>query len=432
MDRVIEIIKSLENTSSTNEKVAILKSNKDNELLKKVLEYTYNDNMQFGLSEKKLRELLKDYEAQFNLTWKDGFEMLDTLSSSNINDELRSMVLEFLDIQPSEELKELWIRIITKDLRINAGAKLINKAIPKIIPTFEIQQAYQISKYPPKGDRTFVLDEKLNGINCSFLNGVFLSRQGKEIKGLDHIKEQLEKLSFNNYYFNGELIRDNVDGISNGENFRMTTSIVNSDAESKDEIGFVIFDLLPIEEFYAGKSKLEYKDRLKQLNQVKDETNENKLNSLYIPQVFYIGRDIDAIDENLEIATKMDLEGLMFHEYEGKDSYWKSKRHRGILKIKKFMETDCKVIDVLEGEGRLKGTLGALVCEYKGNTVNVGSGYDDSTRSEIWSNRDNVIGRYISIKYKEETQDKKSKLYSLQFPIYLKMKQIGEEINGDR
>ena len=432
MNRVVEIIKLLESTSSTNDKVKIIKSNSGNETFKKVLYYTYNDNLQFGFGEKKLRELISSYDTKFNLTWKDGFEMLESLSSNNINDELRSMVLEFLDIQPSEDLKELWIRILTKDLRINAGAKLINKAIPKLIPEFQIQQAYQISKYPPKNGKMFVLDEKLNGINCSYVNGVFLSRQGKEIKGLDHIKEQLEKLSFDNYYFNGELIRDNVDGLSNGENFRMTTSIVNSDAEIKDEIGFVIFDLLPLEEFYEGKSKLEYKDRLKQLNQLKDEANENKLNSLYIPQVFYIGNDVSVIDENLEIATKMDLEGLMFHEYEGANSYWKNKRHRGVLKIKKFMETDCKIIDVLEGEGRLKGTLGALVCEYKGNTVNVGSGYDDATRSEIWKNRDNIIGRYISVKYKEETQDKKTKLYSLQFPIYLKMKQVGEEINGDK
>ena len=28
--------------------------------------------------------------------------------------------------------------------------------------------------------------------------------------------------------------------------------------------------------------------------------------------------------------------------------------------------------------------------------------------------------------------DKKTKMYSLQFPIYIKLKEIGEEINGDK
>ena len=43
--------------------------------------------------------------------------------------------------------------------------------------------------------------------------------------------------------------------------------IVNSDAEDKTMIDFIVFDLLPIDEFFIGKSKLKYKERLKQLRQ---------------------------------------------------------------------------------------------------------------------------------------------------------------------
>ncbi len=52
MKQVAEIIKKLQNTSGTNDKIAILKANIDNELLKKVLYYTYNPYMKYGLSYK--------------------------------------------------------------------------------------------------------------------------------------------------------------------------------------------------------------------------------------------------------------------------------------------------------------------------------------------------------------------------------------------
>ena len=42
MERIREIINLLQETPGTNDKIDILKLNSENELLKKVLEYTYN------------------------------------------------------------------------------------------------------------------------------------------------------------------------------------------------------------------------------------------------------------------------------------------------------------------------------------------------------------------------------------------------------
>ena len=428
MKQVINIIDKLENTSSTTDKVSIIKQNESNEDFTKILYYTYNDSLQFGFSEKKLRELLKNYlensTSYIGHLWDTGFEMLDTLSKLNINDSLRKEVLEFLSNCNSKE-QELWIKVLTKDLRCNISGKSINKAIKGLIPEFNIQQAYQISKYPLKNGTWFVLEEKLNGINCSDVNGIMLSRQGKEISSLYHILEQLNQTSFKGYYFNGELVRKNIDNISNGENFRLTTSIVNSDAEDKTMIDFIVFDLLPIDEFFIGKSKLKYKERLRQLRQLKAETIEKGLINLDIPKVYYEGTEPSVVEEYLNLATSEDKEGLMAI----KDCEWKNKRHQGILKIKKFSEIDLVITNVLEGEGRLKGVMGALEVQYKDNTLNVGSGYDDEFRQWAWDNKDSLIGRNISVKYKEETQDKKTKKYSLQFPIFLKLNPEWKEPN---
>ena len=72
---------------------------------------------------------------------------------------------------------------------------------------------------------------------------------------------------------------------------------------------------------------------------------------------------------------------------------------------------------VEEGTGRNEGTLGALVCEYKGNEVRVGTGFSDEKRREIWVDPDNVIGKIISVKYKEETKNKNGSV-SIQFPVF--------------
>ena len=424
MKEIIEIINQLRNENSTNGKIAILKGNANNENFKKVLYYTYNNSLQYGFSEKKLRELLANITQLNEITWNNGFDMIEKLASENINNSLRVDVITFLSTKSVEE-QDLWIYILTKDLKCGISSKIINKAIPKLIPEFNIQQAYPLDKYPFKKKEWFVLEEKLNGINCSYVNGIMLSRQGKEIINLSHLTKELEQLSFKNYYFNGELVRHNEGELTNGENFRETTSIVNSDAEDKTNIDLIVFDLLPLEEFYDGKSKLKYKDRLNQLKQLKQEAEEKGLVHLYIPKIYYEGDDNTVIDKYLDQATREDKEGLMCI----KNGVWKNKRSSTILKVKKFMNADCEIIGYEEGTGRLEGKLGSFIIDYKGNKVNVGSGYTDDERIEFWQHRDDYIGRILQVKFKEETKDKKTGLVSIQFPIYQCIREIGKEVS---
>ena len=51
MRTVASIIQQLQNTGGTNDKISILKRNSDNELLKKVLYYTYNPLLTFKITE---------------------------------------------------------------------------------------------------------------------------------------------------------------------------------------------------------------------------------------------------------------------------------------------------------------------------------------------------------------------------------------------
>ena len=426
MKQVIEIINKLENTSGTNDKIQILKDNKDNEILKKVLYYTYADNLQYGFSEKKLRELLSSEVKLCETIWANGFDMLDKLSVSNINDSLRRLVFTFLSIKSDEE-QELYIRILTKDLRCNFSAKLINKAIPKLIPTWEIQQGMGISKVKLKKDEWIALSLKLNGIRSTRFKDDFKSRQNKVQQGLNHIKDELNQIEWlSEFVIDGEMVRNNKDNIPDNENFRLTTSIMNSKSADKSEIIYTIFDLIPTEEFIKGESSLGFKDRLANyLDRLREDIIRLDLKSITVAPTYYTGTDHSKIEELLTEIDGQGYEGLMCL----RDAYYKCKRHNGILKCKVFNTADCKIIGYEEGDGRLKGTLGSFVIDHKGNSVNVGSGYSDIQREEFWNNRDSYIGRILEVKYKEESKDKTTGLTSLQFPTFVCIREDGKEVS---
>ena len=98
------------------------------------------------------------------------------------------------------------------------------------------------------------------------------------------------------------------------------------------------------------------------------------------------------------------------------------------MKVKKFNEADVLCVGINEGDGRLKGTTGALVCKfiYKGKEcdVEVGTGINDSDRKLIFDNPSLVVGKVITIKYFEVSKDSKTGKYSLRFPSFLGMNHV--------
>ena len=51
----------------------------------------------------------------------------------------------------------------------------------------------------------------------------------------------------------------------------------------------------------------------------------------------------------------------------------------------------------------------------------------DEQRDKFWRLGDELHGRVIEVKYKEESRDKKTGLSSLQFPIFVSLREIGKE-----
>ena len=226
-----------------------------------------------------------------------------------------------------------------------------------------------------------------------------------------------------NWVLDGELTRINTDGLSDNENFRIGAGILSQDDSDKRSMQLIVFDALPKSEFMTGESALKYKDRLDTLNSLREKAAEAGLMHPSVVDVLYTGCDAAMIDLYLDKMVSEDKEGLMLN----KDSKYYRKRHNGILKVKRFYTVDLKVLETEEGSGRLTGRLGAFVVDYKGNRLNVGSGMTDEQRVEFWRIREKLPGRVIEVKYKEESSDKKTGLFSLQFPIFVSLREEGKE-----
>ena len=427
-DRTVrEIFKLLSDTSSSLKKQEILSENSNNNNLRLILNYLINPFIITGISTKKIAKVI---EKEPSLRFSSFEELMNYLLTNNTGtDEVIVNIHGFLN-NYSRDMQDFYISIITKSVRLGCDVKSVNKALGSdFIPQWEVQQAYSVDKSPLKENEWFSLSQKLNGVRGTYFEGRLLSRQGKEFAGLDHITNDIEMLfsSPEEWVLDGELVRVNNDGLSDNENFRVGTGLLSQDDADKGLMQFIIFDVLPKEEFISGESQSTYKDRLKTLSNLRSEIFRSSLKSLSVVDVFYSGNDVRMIDTYLDKMVQEDKEGLMLN----RNSKYYRKRHNGILKIKRFYTVDLVIRELEEGSGRLSGKLGAFVVDYKGNRLNVGSGMSDEQRARFWNERDNLPGRVIEVKYKEESRDKKTGLNSLQFPIFVALREEGKEESYD-
>ena len=84
------------------------------------------------------------------------------------------------------------------------------------------------------------------------------------------------------------------------------------------------------------------------------------------------------------------------------------------MKLKAFHDVDLPIEQLLEGTGKHSGKLGSVVVKYNGVNVQVGSGFSDELREDVWADKDRFIGRIIEVRYQEETPDG-----SLRFPTFV-------------
>ena len=412
MKEVIKLFKQIQETSSTNDKKAIIAANKDNELFKKCLVFLLDGNVITGLSVKKIAKKVTKSEYILQ-TFEDVMKYLTQNNTGTDND--ISMIQAFLDEHGED--REFYEQMVTKSFRLGADSKVVNSVIHGLISTFEIQLGTSIEKCKLVDGTYISISHKMNGTRCVYINGQMKSRQNKLYSGLDHIITDIKKLGLEDFFIDGELVYKNEEGLSDSDAFQKGCSIAMSKDNDKSQLKLVVFDIFPKEEFLdLHTSKKTYKERRKDLDKLEESINASSITNLSVVERLYEGTDHSQIWKWLDYADEdMGWEGIMINL----DTPYECKRTKNLIKVKRFFEKDLRCTKVnISTTGKYKGIMGSITCNYFDNTVDVGSGFNDSQREYFTKHPEEIVGKIVSVKYKEETQNKDGGK-SLQFPVYM-------------
>jgi len=261
-----------------------------------------------------------------------------------------------------------------------------------------------------------VVSPKLDGVRAIKKDGVLLSRTLKPIPNLfvqecfKHIPDGLD----------GELILGDP---TDSQCFRKTTSSVMS-VQGCPEVSFHVFDIFSLDAPFS--------ERLKALK------TSIKSCSRTVLVEHFIKNSVEEILEFEKTVLLAGYEGVMLRVLEGKYKYGRSTLKEGLLlKLKRFEDSEAIVVSFKElmrnnnkveknllgytersskkdglNQGNCLGTL--FVKDIKtGVEFEIGSGFTQLERNQIWESKDVVLGKIV--KYKHFPSGTKEKP---RFPIF--------------
>ena len=413
MNELKDFIDEMRSTSSSTEKVQIIQNSSPT--IHKVIEYTYNPFKQYFTTSKTCHK----NKDKVNINGLDLFDLLDRLIKREVTGHDSIALINGFS-------NDLIFKIIDKDLGIRVGEKVINKAIPGLIPTFNVALA---KEYDGKCDWNDVwyASRKLDGVRCLAVvdeEGIctLYSRMGKELTTLNKVKAAIEATGIINVVFDGEicLVDENGD-----EDFPSVMKQLRRKNHQIENPAYMIFDMLSRNDFDAKKGNIKLSDRLQNL------------------RVFLTSRFIDTnilryteqhqiqSDKHFDTWGKLSddnkWEGFMIR----KDVGYEGKRSKNLLKVKKFYDDEYIVVDfdidnhevVRDGKSVTLQLLAQVYIEHKGHKVKVGSGFTQEQRLQYMDG--SIVGKMITVQYFEETYNQNGGI-SLRFPTVKHIFETGE------
>ena len=131
-----DFIKESNSSNSNNDKLKVLEKYTQYEIVRKVLNYTYNTFKQYHVTSKNCQKNKELSESGYT----DLFTLLDDLDSRKITGyQAIKYVNGFIEI--NEPYEDIIYNILDRNLKTRSTASMINKAYPGLIPTFDVALA---------------------------------------------------------------------------------------------------------------------------------------------------------------------------------------------------------------------------------------------------------------------------------------------------
>lgn len=424
--RIFDLFVEIESTPKSSLKKKILSENL-NQTIKTIFDDTYNTDRQYYI-----KKLELSFDKFGELTIVDNYnifhEGLNKLNNREITGNAAITYITDIITKYNVEDQIVLLRILQRNLKIGLSYDSFLDVIGERKSKFEVALAENLNKVKNVNpiDGTYFISRKLDGVRCicyvnkyidngeQNLDIKFLSRQNKEFTTLSNliepIKKLMEKVNINEWILDGEICMMDDDGNENFSNLMKEITRKNHTIKNPK---YNVFDMMLKTEFDGNCASDTFSERLKFMNELEQQ-----------PQVRILEQERvtsqEILDKWINMAKENHWEGCMLR----RDVPYKSGRSKDLLKIKDMQDAEYIIKDVITGKmifnengNKEFDVVTALVIEHKGNIVNVGSGLSKEQRLRWFKYPDEIIGKQVTIQYFEETQDSKTKEFSLRFPV---------------
>jgi DNA ligase 1 len=411
----LAILSQIANVSGKNDKRALLKANANDQRLQDLLDAALNYKRRYYI--KKWEEITPFYQVEIDQ--HDTFmKLLSDLESQKYRgDAATNMVTSFL-FDCSGIQREWYSRILRKDLK--AGFS-VDSAIDCgfDIPLFEVQLAkdgYECKKLDQMIKAGLSASRKYDGYRCFAVvhNGevALYTRNGEIFHNFPGVEESLLQIcGAGSYVFDGEIMSNNFQGMQKSAFASKRRTVVG-------DMVYHIFDMIPYEEWETKQFKTLAFDRYANLDAF---INANPMPNLKVVERVMVSDRQHLLD--LELVYILDgYEGVMANP---NIPYYTGKKSNKMLKFKQFKSMDCKIMSAYKGDplSKYKDTLGGFTVEQENGVLcDVGGGYDDAERDEMWKDQ-TIIGRIMEVKYQNLTEDDKK----MRFPVFVRFRDMGTD-----
>lgn len=218
----------------------------------------------------------------------------------------------------------------------------------------------------------WVMSEKLDGIRAYCDGKKLISRSGKLIYAPKYFTKD-----FPPFELDGELWTKRSDFVH--------ISVIVRDKVPSQESREITYNVFEVPNTAVGI--------FKRLSKIKP--YENKIIKI-IPQILVKSKQ--NMQKFLKTVEPKGGEGVVVRD---PNALYIAKRTTKELKVKSFLDIECKVIGYTKCEGKYKGKLGALKCKMdNGKIFKIGSGFSDKERETP-----PALGSSVTFKYKELTKN---------------------------
>lgn len=239
--------------------------------------------------------------------------------------------------------------------------------------------AHEYHKHSAKLPDRCAIQAKIDGVRC-LSNGVqFWSRKGKLF-----IPEIVSRFSFEplqNVLLDGELI------LPAPYSFQETVSAVKKYSELTDLLEYRVYDLV--------NPNLSFQERFNLLTSLCLKLNKN----ITIVTTHFVNQSLIPALHVKFVAEG--YEGTMVRNPTA--PYEINKRSYSLLKLKDFQTGEFEIVDVIDGKGKEVGQAIFTCKTSEGALFNCRPEGDENYRSKLFQNKENLIGKSLTIRYQNLT-----------------------------